>query len=394
VWCLYLVTAAMPLYVLRWHVGPLPTTVLETLILATGAAYVASLRQRKRLWLRRTPLDVPIALLLLAGAISVFVAINVIAAAGIYRAYFLEAVAVFYIAVDVLERPRDVRGLMLAAGAGSALFALGQLVTFVVAVAHHDVHLGAPPTFVFTSSNSVALFLEPPVVFATAFFLYPSQPRERWYALACLALLVPGAATTLSRGAYAAFIVLAIVAVLAIGDARRKLVVTAIASAAIVVLLLVPIVQQRLALSGLSLLQRLVIFDQAWTVIMHNPVFGPGLASYAAATAPLRSPNQWPSIYPHNLWLAFWSETGLLGLLSFAAIYGTLLVRGWRALLSATGLARTVLYGAVGTLIVYLVHGMVDTPYWKNDLAVEFWLVAAMVIVAIDRFRTFGAKSA
>jgi O-antigen ligase len=123
-------------------------------------------------------------------------------------------------------------------------------------------------------------------------------------------------------------------------------------------------------------------------------VFGPGLASYAAATAPLRSPNQWPSIYPHNLWLAFWSETGLLGLLSFATIYGMLLVRGWRALASATGLARTVLYGAVGTLIVYFVHGMVDTPYWKNDLAVEFWLVAAMVIVAVDRFRTFGAQSA
>ena len=394
VWGLYLVTAAMPLYVLRWHVGPLPTTLLETLILATGAAYVASLRQRRRLWLRRTPLDVPIALLLAAGVISIFVAFNPIAAAGVYRAYFLEAVAVFYMAVDVFEQPRDVRGLMLAAGAGSALFALGQLVTFAIAAANHNVQLGAPPTFVYTSSNSVAMFLEPPVVFATAFLLYPSQPRERWYALACLALLVPGIAVTLSRGTYAAFIVLAIVAVLAIGDARGKLVVTAIASAAIVVLLLVPIVQQRLALSGLSLLQRLVIFDQAWTVIMKNPVFGPGLASYAAATAPLRSPNQWPSIYPHNLWLAFWSETGLLGLLSFATIYGILLVRGWRALVGAAGLARTVLYGAVGTLIVYLVHGMVDTPYWKNDLAVEFWLVAAMVIVAVDRFRTFGAKSA
>ena len=62
--------------------------------------------------------------------------------------------------------------------------------------------------------------------------------------------------------------------------------------------------------------------------------------------------------------------------------------------MSATKLAQTVLYGAIRTLIVYLVHKMVDTPYWKNDLAVEFWLVAAMVIVAVDRFRTFGAKSA
>lgn len=383
VWGLYAVTALMPSYVLRWHVGPIPTTVLEDIILATAAAYLLSLYQNRTLRLQRTPVDIPIVLLLLAGLISIAVAYSHTSAAGIYRAYFIEAVAVFYIAVDVLRRPSDVRGMLVAAGAGAVIFGVGQIITFCLAVVHHDVQLGLPPSFIYTSSNSVALFLEPPVVFAAAFALYPTNPRERYYALACLAVLVPAAALTLSRGLYAALAVLIVVAVFTARDARQKLVITAAACAVAVALLLLPIVQQRLTTTGISLLQRLVIYDQAWTVLSHRPLTGAGLASYVEATAPLRSPRQWPSLYPHNIWLTFWSETGLLGLLSFAALYLVLLVRGWRALWKATGLSRTVLYGGVGTLIVYLVHGMVDTPYWKNDLAVEFWLVAALVVVAM-----------
>jgi hypothetical protein len=29
------------------------------------------------------------------------------------------------------------------------------------------------------------------------------------------------------------------------------------------------------------------------------------------------------------------------------------------------------------------VHGLFDSPYWKNDLSVEFWLLAALEVVAI-----------
>src|SRR5438445_311877 len=37
---LALTSACLPLYVVRWHLGPLPTTLLENLILLTIAAYV------------------------------------------------------------------------------------------------------------------------------------------------------------------------------------------------------------------------------------------------------------------------------------------------------------------------------------------------------------------
>jgi hypothetical protein len=33
--------------------------------------------------------------------------------------------------------------------------------------------------------------------------------------------------------------------------------------------------------------------------------------------------------------------------------------------------------------VLYLIHGLFDSPYWKNDLSVEFWLLAAFEVVAI-----------
>ena len=31
---------------------------------------------------------------------------------------------------------------------------------------------------------------------------------------------------------------------------------------------------------------------------------------------------------------------------------------------------------------MWFVHGVVDSPYWKNDMSVEFWILVALVLVA------------
>ena len=65
--------AAAPLYVFRWHIGPLPTTLLETMIWITLALYVFTLWRRRGPLPGRTPFDIPIALFLVAGVIGVIV---------------------------------------------------------------------------------------------------------------------------------------------------------------------------------------------------------------------------------------------------------------------------------------------------------------------------------
>ena len=31
---------------------------------------------------------------------------------------------------------------------------------------------------------------------------------------------------------------------------------------------------------------------------------------------------------------------------------------------------------------MWLAHGFVDSPYWKNDMSAEFWMLIALVTVA------------
>jgi len=83
-------------------------------------------------------------------------------------------------------------------------------------------------------------------------------------------------------------------------------------------------------------------------------------------------------------------ELGLLGLLAFLYVFVRLGVSAWRALSPASGFEKALLWGVVGTVVTWAVHGIVDSPYWKNDMAVEFWLVMA-IAVAVIRMRTAQA---
>jgi hypothetical protein len=51
----------------------------------------------------------------------------------------------------------------------------------------------------------------------------------------------------------------------------------------------------------------------------------------------------------------------------------------------AGGFERALLWGALGSFLLWGMHGIFDTPYWKNDMSVEFWLVAAIQVAATRR---------
>ena len=63
----------LPLYVVRWKYGLISTTLLELLVIATIGLYLVGRRQEGALRFNRTPYDMPIVLLLIAGASAVFV---------------------------------------------------------------------------------------------------------------------------------------------------------------------------------------------------------------------------------------------------------------------------------------------------------------------------------
>ncbi len=374
-----------PAYTLRWHVGPVPTTLLENAILVTIAVFlVETIRQRAQLiW--RTPMVFPAALFLVAGAISVVVAPDHHAAIGLYRAYFIEPMAFAFVLINVITTAQ--RALTMAAGlaVGGIVAGLANSVVVVQALRNHTYDVvNTPPVVIYNTANAVALFLVPLVAFAGAIALHSEHRRERGVAAVFAALGTVCVVLSFSRGGYLALG--AVVIALALSHRRRLI----IAGAGVVVaagLMIVPAIRHRVlteldfANGSNTLVGRFHLWSVALQMLQDHPIFGAGLSGFATVIAPYWNPtNADRFTYPHNILLNSWTETGVLGVIALTWILFTGFRIGWRGWRSSPMAWRAVHLGVLVALVAVVVHGLVDVPYWKNDLSLELWALLSITL--------------
>lgn len=387
-WALAITAAAMPLYVVRWHLGPLPTTLLENLELITVGLYVLTLVRHRAPLPRRTSLDIPIALFLLAGVIGILVAPDHRGALGIVRAYLIEPIALYYVAVAVLRNRKDVEMFLAVWGVGAVLFCCAQFAAFIHAAQIGKIDPDNAPGAFDINPNSVSLLLDPLIAVATGFALF-ERGRARQAALAFLVIIVPADISTLSRGGLLAIGVLFLVAVATTQSWRSQVVWIGGAVVTGFILWHLPILGPRIArtlnpTSG-TFAGRGRIWAATLRMLKDHPVFGAGVNSYQTTMAPYRAADRWlvPEPYPHDIFLTSWTELGLLGLAVFAFLLVFLIVQPFRALRRAGLEHRALLWGLGSAFAMILAHGLVDSPYWKNDLSLEFWMLAALEIFTL-----------
>ena len=381
----------MPSYVFRFGVKPFRSDVLEVLVLLTIALYVAGKLGRWPSWRPvRTGIEVPTAVLLFAGLIAIAVSTDHFGALGFYRAYFIEPVILFYVAVDLLRTVGNFRTVLLGFAIGTTIFSILNLGAWVIALRNHvDINLGNAPEALYTSPNSVAVFLEPAVAIAAGFVLYSDDRRDRNVALVCLVFLLASMIATLSRAGMLTLAVLVIVVVITMRSTRLKLAIFGGALITAIAIFQIPFVSKRLyrqfdpSYPYNTFEGRLQIWSDTLKMLRARPIFGSGLRAYQTVMQAYVSPGHKPELYPHNLFLAMWAELGLLGLIAFVVLLAMLLWRGWTSYARASGFARPLLWGTSAAFIAVAVHGMFDTPYYNNDISIEFWFVAALEIAAI-----------
>lgn len=133
---------------------------------------------------------------------------------------------------------------------------------------------------------------------------------------------------------------------------------------------------------------RLQIYQVSAALIAQHPWLGIGLGQYEAvynlqAVNILgKAPYEWVMIHPHNIFLAFWLNLGLAGLLMFLII----IVSAFAGYVRAVDF-KDKYFKLIGLtmLIVVLLHGQIDTHFFKNDLALMFWLIIALVSLPNNR---------
>jgi len=384
--------ALAPAYVIRWHVGPLPTTLLEVAILAAIAVFAVETVQQRLPIEWRGPLTAPAILLVVAGAISVLVSGDHRGALGLYRAYFLEPAAFFLVVGAVASTPRRAGLILVGFGAGAAVAAILNIAVVFDAIRHHVLDLATtPPVVIYQTANAVALYLIPLIAMAAAILVAGRGRAERWLSGLFLAVALPACLLSFSRGGYLALGAVALG--VALSHRRAKVLIPGVVVAALAVSQ-VPLIRHRIAyelqaVPGNTLDFRLRIWGQTLRMLSHSPVLGIGLSYYQQAMGPY-----WQDlpkvIYPHNIVLNFWAVTGLLGLAGFFWLAIRAFMLGWRGWRRHPAEWRPYDLGVMLVLVSVVVHGLVDVPFFKNDLSFEFWALLG-ILWAADRWGGEGA---
>jgi O-antigen ligase len=379
------VTAALaPAYTVRWHLGFYPTTVLEDAILLTLVVFVVEhLRGDRPPLSWRSPFLIPAVLFVVAGAISVVTAPGLTAAAGLYRAYILEPIAFGFVVVNVVRTPERAFHVALGLFAGGAVAGLANSAVVALALAHHTYDVTqTPPVVIYLTANAVALYAVPLAALAGALALHGSG-FARLSGAVFFALAVVITVLSFSRGGYLALAAVALGLVL---SSRRRLPLIGLGVVAAAILALIPPVRTRVVIEtqnvyGNTIQSRLDLWSGTLAFLRQRPLFGAGLSGFHDRVGPYITHLHTPAnfIDPHNIVLNFWVETGLLGLLAMAWILGAAFVAGWRGGHAADAAWRPYELGTLLAMVAVVVHGLVDVPYFKNDLSLEFWTLVGIL---------------
>lgn len=132
-----------------------------------------------------------------------------------------------------------------------------------------------------------------------------------------------------------------------------------------------------------SLASRMMIWHAAGKIIVDHPIIGIGVGrfeeEYLAYQKYFPPYLEWAVPEPHNLLLAVWLETGVIGLIGgllfiwhfLQALYRNIFLKQMNENKKMS--SRLIL----SLLLLFLFYGLTDTPYFKNDLAFLFWMLIA-----------------
>ena len=127
-----------------------------------------------------------------------------------------------------------------------------------------------------------------------------------------------------------------------------------------------------------SLSSRFMIWQSAWDIGKESWLWGIGPGNFQEKYLEYQTLYppylEWAVPHPHNIFLSFWLQSGFLGFLGFVIICGWTLFRMFLSVSQRTNKKELELF-LIGFLFLMLLWGLVDTPYWRNDLSVLFWMM-------------------
>lgn len=387
------------------------------------------------------PFQLELSLLLIISYIATGVAGFSNEALGIWKAYFFEPILVFILILNVF-REEDTEGNskinfekiiypLLLSGFVVSVFAIFQKVTGLFIVPNFWPRV----TGVFAYPNALGLYLAP-IIFLINNYELRIKNYRYWLSVGLIIVYLLAIVFASSEGALVGILAgLFVVGLLWMGDRLGKRIYFCLARIFIFLFLgfsiiapwfflnVIPehkyfnfsnpvlnFVTDKMMLKDFSGEVRKQQWRETWKMMTASParfIFGTGLSGYQENVASYHQEGiffnherdadfrrkivweegdykakHWRPVeiymYPHNIFLNFWTELGLAGMVLFIWIIGKAMYLSLK-IYEQKSVYKGIALGLVGAMVAIFVHGLVDVPYFKNDLAVVFWVLLAVL---------------
>jgi putative inorganic carbon (hco3(-)) transporter len=387
--------ALAPIYRIRLSLAGIPLNALEIAVFVFWIIFAVWLIKKKQVTAFRDFLVtqprfflIATSVFFISGLLAFYISsAGVLKAGGMFLVLFFQPILSYFPAAYLLQKEAN-KALLLK------VFFWLIIVLSVYGIFQYYTKIGLPVAWwgnpvepkralsVFNHPNAFAMFIGPLLAFCLPFLfstkLYSDYLKSNWQRYIPAAAFLTGLfafVLTLSRSGWLAMICVIIIFALLAKDKRVRLFMLVLLLAASLTVAITPKLRERVTIvfqGEKATLSRFSLWNTAWRMIDNSPVTGHGLYGFQ---------NQYDNYnldsltqaypYPHNIFLNFWVDTGLYGMLSFLAIAG---YSAYRALRKQTLFN----VGLLLFLVYIFAHGMFDHPYFKNDLALTFWLIMAM----------------
>lgn len=401
-WGMALLIVFLPSYLLRLSFYSWPSTFLELMIWILFFVWLSKDNLYKKInfnFSKKNINKIPRAwqFILLAwlfvSAVAVLVNFS-FSSIGLWRAYWLEPMMVFLIFVYNIKTKEDVYFLLKA---------FGVLISglFVISIFQYFSEWNLPDAYnypnqkrltaVYSYPNALALISAP--IAGLYFALWAEQKKELKNIFFFLIFIFGLALSFLafSEGAIVA-IIFSVLIYLLFAKKTKKYATPVIFIGILMGTSILSIndyynnfkqqlFEPELNLSATSLEIRSNQWQETIWMLRDNFIFGSGIDGYQQAMEPYRQ-FDWIEtyLYPHNIFLNFWTEMGFFGLLLFVLILYYIIFSLKKLFLSKNGFAWPL---AIAWL-TWFVHGLVDVPYFKNDLSVLFFILLALTLSILN----------
>jgi len=389
----------IPSYLIRFSIFGIPTNVLEVLIYSIFVSYLFERPNInwKELYENYKIHIFSITLIFIGLFLSTLINQNYREGFGIIKGWFFDPILFSFVLIHKIKDQKDIENILKTLYF-SAL-AVG-IIAFEYLFYGHLTYDGRLQAF-YTSPNYLAMFLSPSV-FVGLYLLKIQNSKliqnskfkiQNFTIPVTLLLIVFAIYFTYSYAAWISIVLSLIIVALITKNISKRLLLISFLIIFFAFLTqannpkLKDIFSERSSLSS-----RMMIWKSSTLMIKNNFIFGIGPGNFQNKYLEYQKyfpPYlEWAVPEPHNLYLAFWLQSGVIGLIGLIVLIYFWLKKTIKEIFSnqknsPLRLDETsprietsaILAVSLGIIIYILLHGFFDTTYWKNDLALIFWMI-------------------